>query len=672
VRSNGKPRVYSYTRFSSLPQTDGDSQRRQDEAIDNAIGKALADAKRFADAKGLLLDETLRMVDKGTSGFHGVNRTKGALGIFLKRVEAGEVAAGSILLVENLDRLSREPVMTAQETIFALLKRGITIETLSPPDTFTVESYNNGGHWRLGAHIDRAHSESKRKSELLKAAWNQKRRVAGKDSWLTSQAPAWFKIVTHKEGERVVSREVTVIPEAKETIQRIFKLRLAGFGKRTIEKQLNADATWTPPKNRKRKTAGWRHSYIAKILTNRAVIGEFQAYRKVDGKRVPEGDPKPNYFEPIVDVQTFEAVQRRLGKTNGGRADKWWNVLRHLVRCGYCGGTIDFVDRGKSPKGGQYLMCNNLRRGVLVLSREDLSWGEKGKSCVQITRHRCPSKGVRYAEVEETVLDNCSRLRPEQILPTTDEQTAELKRLRMRVEGLSAELLRIEEKKNKVVDDLEQMNSELRARCLQRFDKLTEDQKRAELDRSAAEKALRELERVKNTFEEWQRNLDGLKKAIRTDKNCRVALNSHLKEFISRIDIFGNGHEVNVEKVTAIIAYSMPEMERAKSYPAFRRYLEKRLVSPDGRFFRLHLRLPVRSPEKPKEFKLKGKMHQLAPTKRDNSGIPLAPKDSLAHRVEIRGKNLTFEGPNLKLLGEEFFDWRRPGYVPKASVIERL
>ncbi len=89
--------VYSYTRFSQPDQKEGDSQERQDD-------KALAWAKRH----GHVLDTKLKLRDKGRSAFHGHHRTKGYLGLFLKAVESGKVPKGSILLVENIDRLGRE------------------------------------------------------------------------------------------------------------------------------------------------------------------------------------------------------------------------------------------------------------------------------------------------------------------------------------------------------------------------------------------------------------------------------------------------------------------------------------------------------------------------------------------------------------------------------------
>ena len=91
-------KAFSYSRFSSPEQRKGDSLRRQVEA-----------SRKFAQAHGLELDEGLS--DIGISAYRGANRYKGALARFLQLVREGKVPKGSFLLVESLDRLSREQVL---------------------------------------------------------------------------------------------------------------------------------------------------------------------------------------------------------------------------------------------------------------------------------------------------------------------------------------------------------------------------------------------------------------------------------------------------------------------------------------------------------------------------------------------------------------------------------
>jgi hypothetical protein len=609
-------KVYSYTRFSSDAQAEGDSERRQVEA-----------ARAYAQANGLVLDETLRMIDKGLSGYHGAHRKKGALGAFLEQVKGGHVPPGSILLVENLDRLSREPVLTAMQTVIDLLKHNITIQTLNPPDSYTTASVNNNGFWRLVAHIDRANGESQRKHDLAQATWKQKRAIASADQMLTARAPAWLKIIVHKVNDRVVGRDVSVIPEAAETVKLIFKLKLEGFGKGSIEKKLNQSAPWTPPKNKKGNGGTWRASFIEKILRSRAIIGEFQPHTIVDGQRTPVGEPIVDYFPAIVSAQTFHAVQQRMKEhhNRGGKTGAARNVLKNLVTCGYCGGSVTFLDKGDSPKGGKYLVCENGRRGV-----------------------KCSPNPVPYAEVEQLVLDNCSRLRPEMILPTSDEHTSEVKKLRLRIEGLGAEAADLGQQMENFIDQIgKTSNATLRAKYELRIAELDKKKVAVEGERTQAEASLHQLEQGLASFQAWEKNLAGLKKAILKDVDSRIKLNAHLKEFVGRIEVFAQGAQEMVEHAEEFIYDNdVPALTKSPAWKTFKKYLSQRLLSSAGRFLKLHF-ITAKRP----------------------GGVNLAPAGSLAARVEIKGKEWKFSSPDVVRLMGEFFDSRKPGFVPKASAL---
>src|SRR5690242_9369427 len=100
-RPAATPIAVSYLRFSTPEQAKGDSLRRQTEA-----------SEKWCDRNGLALDTTIR--DLGVSAHRGKHRSdKAALGRFLEEVKAGRVPRGSYLVIENLDRLSREEERTA-------------------------------------------------------------------------------------------------------------------------------------------------------------------------------------------------------------------------------------------------------------------------------------------------------------------------------------------------------------------------------------------------------------------------------------------------------------------------------------------------------------------------------------------------------------------------------
>ncbi|MCG5246896.1 recombinase family protein [Methylorubrum sp. B1-46] len=110
-------KAYSYIRFSRPEQLRGDSLRRQTEA-----------ANKWAAKRGVVIDESLR--DLGVSALRGANRIKGALGRFHDLVEKGQVPAGSYLIVESLDRLSRKAVGEVLPDFMLLINAGIVIVTL--------------------------------------------------------------------------------------------------------------------------------------------------------------------------------------------------------------------------------------------------------------------------------------------------------------------------------------------------------------------------------------------------------------------------------------------------------------------------------------------------------------------------------------------------------------
>src|ERR1700747_3247772 len=102
MTSKSQPRCYSYLRFSTPEQRKGDSLRRQTVA-----------AEEYAKRHGLALDTELNLRDLGISAFRGNNVAVGALGAFLKAIRDGLVPKGSLLLVESLDRVSRQTARKA-------------------------------------------------------------------------------------------------------------------------------------------------------------------------------------------------------------------------------------------------------------------------------------------------------------------------------------------------------------------------------------------------------------------------------------------------------------------------------------------------------------------------------------------------------------------------------
>src|SRR6478672_7903986 len=99
-------------------QLKGDSRRRQLEA-----------SQAYADAHELDLASDAQLEDIGISAYKGANAKEGALGQFLSAVKAGSIARGSFLIVESLDRLSREEILPAHTLFLSIVQSGVNLVT---------------------------------------------------------------------------------------------------------------------------------------------------------------------------------------------------------------------------------------------------------------------------------------------------------------------------------------------------------------------------------------------------------------------------------------------------------------------------------------------------------------------------------------------------------------
>ncbi len=211
------------------------------------------------------------------------------------------------------------------------------------------------------AKMSRANEESARKSDRLSQAWLNKRRQASTRK-LTARCPTWLSLSADKISFEIVEERAAVV-------RRIYADAVAGMGAYSIVRQMNQDLVPTFAGK-----GGWQTSTVNKLLSTKAVIGEFQPSKMVDGRRQPEGEPIKGYFPRIISDQTFDAAQReRLTRTtaptdgrkgSGGRkGTSYSNLFSKLACCAYCKKPMAYVDKGRPPKGYPYLVCSSALRG---------------------------------------------------------------------------------------------------------------------------------------------------------------------------------------------------------------------------------------------------------------------------------------------------------------------
>jgi DNA invertase Pin-like site-specific DNA recombinase len=333
--------AYAYTRFSTPAQAEGDSLRRQTAAAD-----------RYCAQHGLTLDTELNMTDLGVSAYRGSNRAKGALGAFLKALRDDLVEPGSYLLVEDIDRLTRQGGMEAIQLIGEITAAGVAVIELGTGMRYDAEAMQ-GLPGPLLALVKGylGKEESRKKGERVAAAWAAKRTDAARGKLLTRVVPGWIT---------AASGRPKLIPERAKVVRQIFDMFLAGAGKETIAAALRKLAVPTFG-----KAEFWRRSYVAKILESPAAMGTLIPHTDDGETRAPQA-PLEGYYPAVVDAETFGRVQDLLSGSRGsGRPETGiQNILARLAVCPKCGRTMTRVMKGSAKRGGEpKLVCTGAKHG---------------------------------------------------------------------------------------------------------------------------------------------------------------------------------------------------------------------------------------------------------------------------------------------------------------------
>lgn len=380
------PKAYSYLRFSRPEQAQGDSFRRQYEA-----------AKKYAAENNLDLDESLTFHDEGVSAYQGKHLETGRLGDFLHEVRSGRVERGSYLLVESLDRISRQHASKARRLLEDICDEGVVVVTLIDGrkyDQAALESDPLAMIMSLLTFL-RAHEESETKATRLKAAWSAKRRKIG-EAPLTAKAPAWLRL--NRE-----ARAFEIIEDRAEMVREIYRLYLEGMGPSGIAKRFNQEGrpTWG-------RSALWFESYVTKILETRAVCGEYTPHRleheNGKKKRVPL-EPIAGYFPVVVEEATYlraQEVKASKGIKGKNPNTELRNLFSRLGRCPVCGSPMIRVNKGET---WQYLACSAAKNGAGVCKYRSVPYDRLEESFLAEVRKglKVPVDADKLVQIEAKI-----------------------------------------------------------------------------------------------------------------------------------------------------------------------------------------------------------------------------------------------------------------------------
>lgn len=330
-----KKKLYSYIRWSSAQQTAGSSLERQTAA-----------AREYASNHNL---EFVEILDGGISAFKGKNAKEGALADFIAAVRAGVIPADATLFVENLDRLSRQDVLAANQLFIELLMLGLTIVTGQDKRVYTRDSVaDNPTDLMISIlYFARANEESKTKSDRVRDA--SLSALARFQSGLPTTIkgggsdPFWIK-----RGDRNTSP--TQHPTHWLAIKKIVELSLQGIGCSRIRQVLDGDPILYPPP-RQKDTPQRR----ALINAGMALTG-WNIHRIEDARRQPSlyglktitlsGHTYnlENYYPAVCSEEEFHLIQN-ISANNRIKSGNVRNTIPllsglNLCKCGDCGGWV--------------------------------------------------------------------------------------------------------------------------------------------------------------------------------------------------------------------------------------------------------------------------------------------------------------------------------------------
>lgn len=309
-------RVYSYLRFSDPKQASGNSVERQ-----------IQYAQKWAEERGLPLDTTLSLRDEGLSAYHQKHVTAGALGTFLLAVSEGRIPAGSILIVEGLDRLSRAEPIQAQAQLAQIINAGITVVTASDGREYNREGLKTQPMdlvYSLLVMI-RAHEESDTKSKRVKAAIRKQC-----ENWIAGTYRGLIRNGRDPQWVTWNGKEFEIVPERAEAVRLALQMFQEGNGAQRIVAEL---------KNRGMHTfaTGTTTTSLYKLLKRKDLVG-IKSF-KIDGEEYLLKDYYPRLIsdDQFAELQVMNASRvKRKGK---GEIPGIITGLE-LLYCGYCGSAV--------------------------------------------------------------------------------------------------------------------------------------------------------------------------------------------------------------------------------------------------------------------------------------------------------------------------------------------
>lgn len=250
-----------------------------------------------------------------------------------------------IVVFDKVDRFTRDCTADVVRTLKGATKNG-QIELHFPSDGLFVRKNSPASDWfrldmgmALGGYYSAAISDNvKRKIEqkLHEKEWPGKAPIGYLNQDITS------------DDGKVIGKDVVPDPLRREAVVKMFELRLQGLSYRVIARVLRDDGV-TSNSTKPRPIV---QSVVECVLKNPFYYGVMRY----------NGGFYPHRYEPLIDKQTFDEVQKITeARTNGGSKPK--SDTKHhftfngILKCALCGCSISSYVK----KGHTYMRCSKAK-----------------------------------------------------------------------------------------------------------------------------------------------------------------------------------------------------------------------------------------------------------------------------------------------------------------------
>lgn len=298
------------------------------------------------------------LVDAGKSAYKGEHRRRGALAGFIAAAREGQFPEGTVLVVEDLDRFSREaPTEALQLLLGGLFGAGLALGVVRFGTIISKEEFNTPGSTagiQLMVAMGMAHEYSAKLGARNRADWQRKRERSLQGHKIPGYRPFWCDW-DEKARDYVLN-------DRAEVVRQMVSLSIEGQGLTRIAQILNREGHRTP------EGRPFSYSYVRNIVRDRKLLGE-REWRTSEDRDSPV-QAVPGYFPAVVTVEEFEAchlmIERRSRRKGSlGKGSQVHNLFQGHSYC-QCGRLLTY--QGRKAKPGReaygYLWCLGKRAGL--------------------------------------------------------------------------------------------------------------------------------------------------------------------------------------------------------------------------------------------------------------------------------------------------------------------